>query len=195
MVSNNSHMAHVREESINTLLASMLDGQEGISAIAESRSSDEAIDITVRHDGVAEPVPILIEAKFGDTPAKRREAAAQARSRLEGRPRAIAFGLCYPQHLRDGQVATQVVRQAVTEASISFAPVRRLGGEPTWRKGTVQDFIDSLRNVEWSRQRVSDAIEQTVRPPDCSLQAGVLRPWLALWRFRGTRKISGRHRW
>ena len=157
----------------------MLDGQEGISAIAESRSSDEAIDITVRHDGVAEPVPILIEAKFGDTPAKRREAAAQARSRLEGRPRAIAFGLCYPQHLRDGQVATQVVRQAVTEASISFAPVRRLGGEPTWRKGTVQDFIDSLRNVEWSRQRVSDAIEQTVRDAARLLFAGGCAPALA----------------
>ncbi len=179
MVSNNIHMLHVREESINTLLAFMLDGQEGISATAESRSSDEAIDITVRHDGVAEPVPILIEAKFGDTPAKRREVAEQARSRLEGRPRAIAFGLCYPQHLRDGRVTTQVASQAVTEASVSFAPVRRLGGEPTWRKGTVQDFIDSLRNVEWSRQRVSDAIEQTVRDAAELLFAGGCAPALA----------------
>ncbi len=179
MVSNNMDVPHIREESINTLLALILDARDGISAMPESRSSGAAIDLTVRHDGVAEPVPILIEAKFGDTPAKRREAAAQARSRLEGRPRAIAFGLCYPQYLRDGRVPAQVVSQAVTEATISFAPVRSFGGEPRWRTGSVQDLIDSLRNIELSRQRVSDVIEHTVRDAAQLLFADGCAPALA----------------
>ena len=74
-------MAHLREETLNTYLALLLDNYEGIEATAERRSSTEAIDITVVHGTAVAPIPILVEAKIGDTPAKRREAVRQARSR------------------------------------------------------------------------------------------------------------------
>ena len=155
-------MPHVREETLNTLLSLLLNEHEGISAASEVRSGREAIDITVRHDGVAEPVPILVEAKLGTTKAKRRAATKQAQSRLETNPRSIAFGLCYPEHLRDGRATTEETIKALSESTIAFAPVRRFAKDSTWRDGSVSDFVDSLRNVDLSRQRVADAIEYTV---------------------------------
>ena len=74
-------MPRVREEVINSYVALRLESHLGLAALPEVRSSNEAIDITVRHQGVARPVPIRIEAKLGDSPAKRRDAAKQARSR------------------------------------------------------------------------------------------------------------------
>ena len=75
-------MPHLREETLNTYLALLLDKNDGISATPEMRSSKGAVDITVKHDVVASPVPIFIEAKIGKTLMKRREAAKQARKRL-----------------------------------------------------------------------------------------------------------------
>ena len=154
-------MAHIREETLNTYLALLLDSYEGITATAEKRSSTEAIDITVVHGAAVEPIPILVEAKIGDTPSKRREAVRQARSRLAA-PRSL-FGLCYPIHLRDGAVSAQATQNALAESIIAFAPVQRFGREDTWREGSVADFADSLRNADLSRQLVADAIENTVR--------------------------------
>ena len=156
-------MAHLREETLNTYLALLLDGYEGITATAERRSSTEAIDITVVHGTTVEPIPILVEAKIGNTPSKRRVAARQARSRLAASPRAVAFGLCYPTHLRDGDVSAKATQHALAESTIAFAPVQRFGPEPTWREGSVADLADSLRNADLSRQRIADAIEYTVR--------------------------------
>ena len=156
-------MAHLREETLNTYLALLLDSYEGITATAERRSSTEAIDITVVHGTAVAPIPILVEAKIGDTPSKRREAIRQARSRLAAAPRSLAFGLCYPAHLRDGAVSAQATQNALAEAIIAFAPVQRFGREPTWREGSVADFADSLRNADLSRQLVADTIEYTVR--------------------------------
>ena len=82
-------MAHIREETLNTYLALLLDSYEGITATAEKRSSIEAIDITVVHGTAVAPIPILVEAKIGDTPSKRREAVRQARSRLAAAPRRL----------------------------------------------------------------------------------------------------------
>ena len=82
-------MAYLREETLNTYLALLLDSYEGITATAERRSSTEAIDITVVHGTAVAPIPILVlEAKIGDTPSKRREAVRQARSRLAATLRA-----------------------------------------------------------------------------------------------------------
>lgn len=156
-------MAHLREETLNTYLALLLDSYEGITATAERRSSTEAIDVTVVHGSAAAPVPIFVEAKIGDTPSKRRSAAKQARSRLTDASRSLAFGLCYPTHLRDGSVSAQGTKSALAESTIAFAPVNRYGRELTWREGSVADFADSLRNADLSRQRVADAIEHTVR--------------------------------
>ena len=156
-------MAHLREETLNTYLALLLDNYEGITATAERRSSTEAIDITVVHGTAVAPIPILVEAKIGKTPSKRREAIRQARSRLATARRALAFGLCYPAHLRDGAVSAQATKNALAEATIAFAPVQRFGREPTWREGSVADFADSLRNADLSRQLVADTIEYTVR--------------------------------
>ena len=61
-------MAHLREETLNTYLALLLDSYEGITAIPERRSSTEAIDITVVHGTAVEPIPIFVEAKIGKTP-------------------------------------------------------------------------------------------------------------------------------
>ncbi len=156
-------MEHLREETLNTYLALLLDRYENINATAEKRSSTEAIDITVVHETAVAPIPILIEAKIGNTDSKRREAAQQARSRLTTEPRALAFGLCYPTHLRDGAVSAQATQNALAESTIAFAPVQQLGGKPTWREGSVADLADSLRNADLSRQRIADAIEYTVR--------------------------------
>ena len=157
-------MAHLREETLNAYLALLLDNYEGIEATAERRTRTEAIDITVVHGTDMASIPILIEAKIGDTPAKRREAARDARSRLDsGAAGSLAFGLCYPAHLRDGAVSAQATKNALAEAVIAFAPVERSGREPMWREGSVADLADSLRNADLSRQLIADAIEHTVR--------------------------------
>ena len=156
-------MAHLREETLNTYLALLLDNYEGIEATAERRSQTEAIDITVVHGTDATPIPTLVEAKIGTTPSKRREAVRQARSRLDASPRALAFGLCYPTHLRDGSVSAQATKNALAESIIAFAPVQHFVREPMWREGSVADFADSLRNADLSRQLIADTIEYTVR--------------------------------
>ena len=156
-------MAHLREETLNTYLALLLDGYKGITATAERRSSTEAVDITVVHGNAAAPIPILIEAKIGDTPAKRREAAKQARTRLVAAPNSLAFGLCYPIQLRDGAVSSKTTQRNLAESIIAFAPVQLFAREATWREGSVADLADSLRNADLSRQRIADAIEHTVR--------------------------------
>ena len=156
-------MAHLREETLNTYLALLLDGYKGITATAERRSSTEAVDITVVHGNAAASIPILIEAKIGDTPAKRREAAKQARTRLVTAPNSLAFGLCYPIQLRDGAVSSKTTQRNLAESTIAFAPVQLFAREATWREGSVADLADSLRNADLSRQRIADVIEHTVR--------------------------------
>ena len=156
-------MPNLREEVLNSYLGLLLDRYDGISATTEMRSSTSAIDITVTHSGVPAPVPILIEAKIGDSPANRRNAADQARSRLHGASRSLAFGLCYPRHLRDASVSAHETQEALARATIAFAPVRRTDSKTTWREGTVADLANSLRNTDLSRQRVADEIEHTVR--------------------------------
>ena len=115
------------------------------------------------HGTTVAPIPILVEAKIGNTPFKRREAVRQARSRLAAAPRSLAFGLCYPAHLRDGSVSAQATQNALAESIIAFAPAQRFGRESTWREGSVADLADSLRNADLSRQLVADTIEYTVR--------------------------------
>ena len=156
-------MAHLREEVLNAYLGLLLDRYDGISATTEIRTPSHAIDITVTHSSVPAPVPILIEAKIGDTPSRRRNAAKQARSRLLGASRSLAFGLCYPLHLRDASVSSRATQEALARATIAFAPVRRTDSKPTWREGTVADLANTLRNTDLSRQRVADEIEWTVR--------------------------------
>ncbi len=156
-------MPHLREEVLNSYLGLLLDSFDGISATTEMRTSRSAIDITVTHSGVPDPVPILVEAKIGDSPANRRKAADQARSRLHGASRSLAFGLCYPRNLRDASVSAHETQEALASASIAFAPVRRTDSKTTWREGTVADLANSLRNTDLSRQRVADEIEWTVR--------------------------------
>ena len=56
-------MANLREETLNTYLALLLDRYDGISATAENRSGNQAIDITVTHESATAAIPIFIEAK------------------------------------------------------------------------------------------------------------------------------------
>ena len=177
-------MAHLREETLNTYLALLLDSYEGITATAERRSSTEAIDITIVHGTAVAPIPILVEAKIGNTPSKRREAARQARSRLAAAPRSLAFGLCYPIHLRDGAVSAQATQNALAGSTVAFAPVQRFGREPTWREGSVADLADSLRNTDLSRQLVADTIEYTVHKAADMLPTIMVR--------KNTRRLSNK---
>ncbi len=148
---------------MNTCLALLLVGYDGIQAMSEVRSGAQAVDITVRHSDTTDPVPIYIEAKIGASPAKRRAAAKQARSRLTSGSRALAFGICYPAHLRRGRASVQRLRESLAKAPLAFAPVYRYGGKPSWREGSVGDFANSLRNSDLSRRRVADTIEHSVR--------------------------------
>lgn len=154
--------ANLREETLNTYLALLLDKYDGISATAERRSRQQAIDVTVTHEHAAAPISIYIEAKVGDSPSKRREAEKQARSRLSFQPRALAWGLCYPAYLQDGSISARATQKALAEAEMAFAPVSRLPQTLTWRKGTVADLADELLNSELSQKHVADAIEYTV---------------------------------
>lgn len=172
-------MEHLREETLNTHLALLLDEYDNISATPEKRSSTEAIDITVVHDSAVDPIPILIEAKIGITDSKRQKAAQQARSRLTAEPRALAFGLCYPTHLRAGTVSAHATKNALAKSTIAFAPVQRFEREPTWREGSIADLADSLRNADLSRQRIADSIEFTVRKAADILLADGCAPDLA----------------
>ncbi len=155
-------MANLREETLNTHLALLLDQYDGISATAERRSGQQAIDITVTHEHATAAIPIFIEAKVGDSPSKRRAAEKQARKRLSPRPRALAWGLCYPVHLQDGSISARATQKALAKAEIAFAPVSRLPQTLSWRKGTVADLADELLNSELSQKHVADAIEYTV---------------------------------
>ena len=158
-------MTNLYEKKLNTCLSFLLDDYEGIGATADAErtSTAKAIDITVVHGSESAPVPIFIETKIGDTPAKRRSAAKQARSRLAGESRSLAFGLCYPDHLRDGSLSAQATQRALAESTIAFAPVNHYDKDLTWREGSVADLADSLRNADLSRQRVANTVAYTVR--------------------------------
>ena len=156
-------MPNLREETLNTYLALLLEDYDGISAAAEIRGPTDAIDITVTQEGTTPSVKIFVEAKVGDTEAKRRQAEVQARSRLSGRPRALAFAVCYPQHLRDGSLSSKATQGALAKSEIAFAPVPRFGPSSTWRVGMIDDLASSLRHADLSRRRVAETIEHTVR--------------------------------
>ena len=172
-------MANLREESLNSFLALRLDQYDGIHVAPERRDAGAAVDVTVVHAGAADPVPILIEAKIGDTPAKRREAAKQARRRLHSEPRALAFALCYPSHLRKLSQSARIAQDALENAVLSFASVQPFGRDPSWREGTVEDLADSIRNADLSRQRVGFAIEHCVREAADDLYLAGYAPRLA----------------
>ena len=183
-------MANLREETLNTYLALLLDEYDGISATAEMRSASEsataemrsaseAIDITVIHRNATTAIPILIEAKIGDSRSNRQNAARQARSRLSTEPHALAWGLCYPGHLRDGSRSAQETQKALAESEITFAPVPRIDSNITWRKGTVADLADTLLNTDLSQERVADAILYTVRQAAALLFEAGCAPALA----------------
>ena len=156
-------MANVREETLNTHLALLLDRYDGITAKPEVRSRGAAVDITVTHSSSSASIPILVEAKFGTSAAKRHQAASQARSRLRGSPRALAFGVCYPIHLRDASLSASATQAALSVCNLAFAPVSRIERKPTWRQGTVAEFANALMNTDLSRQSVADSVEYTVR--------------------------------
>ena len=156
-------MSNLREETLNTCLALLLEDYDGINAAAEVRGAADAIDITVPQEGTTPSVKIFLEAQIGDTRAKRREAEARARSGLSGRPRALAFAVCYPQHLRDGSVSSKATQLALAKSNVAFAPVPRFEPSSTWRVGTIDDLASSLRHADVPRWRVAETIEHTVR--------------------------------
>lgn len=172
-------MANYREEALNIWLAGLLGEHEGLEAKPEARTGSSAIDISATVEGAAEPIPILMEAKIGDTPANRRAAARQARSRLKDRPRALAFALCYAAGLRNAEVPVEETVAAMRAATYAFAPVDWGGGEPTWREGSAAELAGALRNTDLSRRRVAEAIERTVREVADLLYAGGRVPALA----------------
>ena len=172
-------MPNLREETLNSYLALLLENYDGINAAAEVRDSADAIDITVTQEGATPNVKIFVEAKIGDTAAKRRQAEAQARSRLSNRPREMAFALCYPQHLRDGTVSAKATQVALAECNMAFSPVPRFGRASAWRVGTVDDLASSLRHADVSRRRVAETVEHTVREAAQIFSAQGSAPMLA----------------
>ena len=187
-------MPNLREETLNTNLALLLDDYDGINAATEIRGSADAIEFTVPQEGTTPSVKIFLEAKIGDTRAKRRQAEAQARSRLSGRPRTLAFAVCYPQHLRDGSVSSKAIQLALAKSKVAFAPVPRFGPSSTWRVGAIDDLAASLRHADMPRRRVAETIEHTVREAASILSrqgcAGSIAEALALPKTDGELKAS-----
>ena len=158
-------MAVVREENLNVCLAGILDESPLIVATAEMLSSNEAVDITVKHPG--SKVSLLMEAKINDTKANRRAATKQARDRLETRPSALAFAVCYPKSLLDELEAIEElgqtdIKHSLRSSELTFAPVQRTG-TPVWRLGSVSDLGDMLLSAELSKPGIVDSIEHAVR--------------------------------
>ena len=155
-------MANTREEVLNTVMASMLSKYDSIKAAPEQREGPEAIDITVRHEN-ARNTPLVIEAKIGTSAAKRRDAAKQARQRLESRPEAMAFAVCYPNDLKGLASLSQLETGMANTQQLCFAHVTRVGKSPAWREGSLSEFASVLHHHDLPQSNVSDAIEHSVR--------------------------------
>ena len=155
-------MANTREEVLNTVVASMLSKYDSIEAAPEQREGPEAIDITVRHDN-ARNTEVVIEAKIGTSAGKKREAAKQVRQRLESRPSAMAFAVCYPNDLKSLASLSQLETGMANTQQLCFAHVTRVGKTPTWREGSVQEFASVLFQNDLPQSNVADAIEYSVR--------------------------------
>ena len=155
-------MANTREEVLNTVVASMLSKYDSIEAAPEQREGPEAIDITVRHEN-ARNTEVVIEAKIGTSAGKKREAAKQVRQRLESRPSAMAFAVCYPNDLKSLASLSQLETGMANTQQLCFAHVTRVGKTPTWREGSVQEFASVLFQNDLPQSNVADAIEYSVR--------------------------------
>ena len=155
-------MANTREEVLNTVVASMLSKYDSIEAAPEQREGPEAIDITVRHEN-ARNTEVVIEAKIGTSAGKKREAAKQVRQRLESRPSAMAFAVCYPNDLKGLASLSQLETGMANTQQLCFAHVTRVGKAPTWREGSVQEFASVLFQNDLPQSNVADAIEYSVR--------------------------------
>ena len=155
-------MANTREEVLNTVVASMLSKYDSIEAAPEQREGPEAIDITVRHEN-ARNTEVVIEAKIGTSAGKKREAAKQVRQRLESRPSAMAFAVCYPNDLKGLASLSQLETGMANTQQLWFAPVPRVDKAPTWREGSVQEFASVLFQNDLPQSNVADAIEYSVR--------------------------------
>ena len=155
-------MANTREEVLNTVVASMLSKYDSIEAAPEQREGPEAIDITVRHEN-ARNTEVVIEAKIGTSAGKKKEATKQVRQRLESRPSAMAFAVCYPNDLKGLASLSQLETGMANTHQLWFAPVTRVGKAPTWREGSVQEFASVLFQNDLPQSNVADAIEYSVR--------------------------------
>ncbi len=155
-------MANTREEVLNTVVASMLSKYDSIEAAPEQREGPEAIDITVRHEN-ARNTEVVIEAKIGTSAGKKKEAAKQVRQRLESRPSAMAFAVCYPNDLKGLASLSQLETGMANTQQLCFAHVTRVGKAPTWREGSVQEFASVLFQNDLPQSNVADAIEYSVR--------------------------------
>ena len=155
-------MANTREEVLNTVVASMLSKYDSIEAAPEQREGSEAIDITVRHEN-ARNTEVVIEAKIGTSAGKKKGATKQVRQRLESRPSAMAFAVCYPNDLKSLASLSQLETGMANTQQLWFAPVTRVGKAPTWREGSVQEFASVLFQNDLPQSNVADAIEYSVR--------------------------------
>ena len=155
-------MANTREEVLNTVMASILSEYDSIEAAPEQREGSEAIDITVRHEN-ARNTKVIVEAKIGTSAGKKKEVAKQVRQRLESRPNAMAFAVCYPNYLKGLAPPLQLKTDMANTQQLWFAPVTRIGRVPTWREGSVQEFASVLFQNDLPHSNVADAIEYSVR--------------------------------
>ena len=167
------------EKTLSSYLSLLLSEYDGVSYTAEKSPSGEPIDITVTHQDLPKPVPILVEATIGTTPAKRRAVAQKARSRLTKCPRALAFAVCYPAIPRETAFDTVGFKSTLASCGLEFASVQRVGRATTWHEGSIADLASSLRNTDLSQERIGDAIEYTVREAAKSMLKSGSAPMLA----------------
>ena len=132
-------MANTREEVLNTVVASMLSKYDSIEAAPEQREGPEAIDITVRHEN-ARNTEVVIEAKIGTSAGKKKGATKQVRQRLESRPSAMAFAVCYPNDLKSLASLSQLETGMANTQQLWFAPVTRVGKAPTGVKALCRNL-------------------------------------------------------
>lgn len=150
-----------REEVLNATLALLLDQYDDITAAAEQRQGSEAIDITVQHNPTNNS-SMVVEAKIGLSNTAKRDVVKQARERLETRPKAVAFGLCYPTELKR-ECSAQELKDKMINTKLTFAHVTRVDRRITWREGSIDDLAQVLSQSDVTQDQVADAIEYSVR--------------------------------
>ena len=126
------------ETTLNVELARHL-REHGLNARGEVRLSGRGkgqADVLIR----LPPHRVIIEAKSGQTAAKRQEAVAQCRDRLENNHCQASIAVCYPLGANEDSLPTDTLAYSMIDAD-------GIRGEPEWASGVPESLAAYIRRA------------------------------------------------